>query len=297
MRSKFFVYVALATDMAIAITKFIAAAFTGSSAMFSEGIHSVIDCVNQGLLLLGINQSKKTADAERPFGYGRELYFWSFVVSLLLFSIGGCLSVYEGILRLKRPAGQDEQVWSYAVLAISMVFTIISLLPTLKKSNKQRGERKFFEAILKSKDPSVFIILLGDLGDVVGLVIAFFGVFLGHLFHNPYYDGIASMLIGLILIAISILLVRESRSLLMGEPVSKETLQDIIAITEADASIEKALRQFSMNLSPEEIVLQSIAVFKKGLNTQQITEGIQRVRKSIQEKFPRIRQIYIQPSE
>ena len=295
MRSRSFIYVALAADFGIAVTKFIAAAVTGSSAMISEGIHSVIDTVNQLLLLWGIKKSKKKPDEERPFGYGKELYFWSFIVSLLLFSVGGCISFYEGIVRFKRPGGTDNQMWNYLVLGVSFVFTAITVLITLKKFNEQRGNLGFFEAIKQSKDPSVFIVLLGDLGDLVGLLIAFLGVFLGHLLHNPYYDGIASMIIGIFLIGISLLLVRESRSLLMGETVSKKTLREIIALTEADPSIVKVKRHFSMYMSPEEVILQLIAVFKKDLTTQQITEAIKRIIKNIQEKFPRIKQIFIEP--
>jgi cation diffusion facilitator family transporter len=295
VRSRSFIYVALAADLGIAITKFIAAAFTGSSAMVSEGIHSIIDTVNQLLLLWGIKRSKKKPDEKRPFGYGKELYFWSFIVSLLLFSVGGCISFYEGILRIKAPGRDQDQTWNYIVLAVSFVFTVITVLITFKKFNKQRGDLGFFEAIKQSKDPSVFIVLLGDIGDLIGLFIAFVGVLLGHLLHNPYYDGIASMVIGVFLIGISVLLVRESRSLLMGETIHKKTLQEIIALTEADPSIVKVKRHFSMYMSPEEVILQLIAVFKKDLTTQQITDAIKRIIKNIQDKHPRIKQIFIEP--
>src|SRR5438105_11468532 len=231
MKSRLFIYVALASDLGIAVVKFIAAAITGSSAMVSEGIHSVIDSANQVLLLLGIKRSKKKPDSKRPFGYGKELYFWSFIVSLLLFSIGGCISFYEGILRLKKPAVAENQIWNYIVLIVSFVFTAITAAITLKKFNRQRGKLGFFEAIKESKDPALFIVLLGDVGDLIGLGIAFLGVYLGHLFHNCYYDGIASMMIGVFLIIISLLLVSESKSLLMGESISKKTLRKIIALT------------------------------------------------------------------
>ncbi len=296
MKSRGFIYAALASDLAIAVTKFIAAAITGSSAMVSEGIHSIVDSVNQVLLLVGIKKSKKKADEERPFGYGKELYFWSFIVSLLIFSVGGCISFYEGILHFKKPAADTDQTWNYIVLAVAFLFTAVSAIITLRKFNKQRGDLGFFGAITESKDPSVFIVLLGDIGDLLGLVVAFLGVYLGHLLHNRYYDGIASMIIGVFLIAISLLLVRESRSLLMGETASKKTLRKIISLTEADPSIVKVKRHFSMYMAPEEVVLQLIAVFKKDLTTQQITEAIHRISKTIQEKFPRIRQIFIEPA-
>jgi cation diffusion facilitator family transporter len=295
MKSRLFIYVALAADLVIAITKFVGAAFTGSSAMISEGIHSIIDSGNQILLLIGIKKSKKKADERRPFGYGKELYFWSFIVSLLIFSLGGCVSFYEGILRLKRPAGEENQTWNYIVLGLAFVFTAITAGITLKKFNAQRGRLGFWQAIKESKDPSVIIVLLGDLGDLLGLVIAFLGIYLEHLLRNSYYDGIASMIIGVMLIGISGLLLRECRSLLMGESISKKTLRNIIALAEADPSVVKVKRHFSMYMAPDEAVLQLITVFNKDLKTQEITEAIQRVIKRIQEKFPRVKQIFIEP--
>jgi cation diffusion facilitator family transporter len=296
MKSKLFIYVALAADIGIAVTKFIAAAVTGSSAMVAEGIHSIIDSVNQLLLLLGIKRSKKRPDAKRPFGYGKELYFWSFVVSLLLFSIGGCISIYQGILRLKQPARDESQLWNYIVLAVSFLFTAATLIVSLKKFNKERGDLGFFEAIKVSKDPSLFIVLLGDIGDLIGLLIAFLGVYLGHRFHNPYYDGVASIVIGVFLIVISLVLVKESKSLLIGESISRKTMRKILALAKADPSIIKIKRHFSIYMAPEEVVLQLIAVFKKDLTTHDITEAIKRISKNIEEEFPRIKQIYIEPA-
>jgi cation diffusion facilitator family transporter len=293
--SKAFIYIALLADLGIAVTKFIAAAFTGSSAMISEGIHSVIDSVNQVLLLFGIRLSKKKPDSKRPFGYGRELYFWSFIVSLLMFSIGGCISFYEGIIRLKRPDISGNQTWNYSVLAVAFVFTIISLIASLRKFNTERGEFAFWEAIRESKDPSLFTVLLGEIGDAAGLIIAFLGVFLGHVFHNPYYDGIASMVIGVFLILISLLLVRESRSLLMGETPSRKTLRKIIEIAEADPSIIKVKKHYSVYLAPEEIVLQLIASFKNDLTTEEITDAIKRISRTIKRQYPRFKQIFIEP--
>lgn len=295
MRAKAFLYVSLGADICIAISKFIAAGITGSASMISEAIHSVIDAVSQLLLIWGTRVSKKKADEERPFGYGKELYFWSFVVSLIIFLLGGCISFYEGLQRLQKPEFKGSPAWSYATLGIAFVFTSISMYSASKAFNKQRGDTSFFEAVTKSKDPSTFIVLLGDMGDMLGLIVAFLGVFLGRLLHNPYYDGIASMIIGLMLIAISLLLVRESKSLLMGETTSKQTLRRVIAITEADEAVTKVKKHFSMYMAPEEILLQLIAVFKKDLTTQQITDSIERITKIIQAEFPRIKQIFIEP--
>jgi cation diffusion facilitator family transporter len=295
MKSKAFIYIALATDVLIALTKFVVAGLTHSSAMVSEGVHSVIDAISQLLLLWGVVTSKKKADDERPFGYGRELYFWSFIVSLIIFMMGGCISFYEGILRFKKPAINANETWNYIVLGICFVFTAISAYASFKAFNRQRGDSSFWKAVKNSKDPSVFIVLLGDLGDMVCLIIAFAGIYLAHAFRNSYYDGIASVLIGIVLILISLLLVRESRSLLMGETVRKTTIKQIIAITEADPSIQKVKKQLSLYLAPEEIILQMTAVFKQDLTTSQITDSISNIIHSIQQKFPLIKQIFIEP--
>lgn len=206
MKSRVFLYISLAVDISIAVSKFIGAAITGSSSMISEGIHSVIDATSQLLLLWGIKTSRRQADAERPFGYGREFYFWSFIVSLIIFILGGCISFYEGLMRFRRPEFEGNQNWNYGILGIAFLFTIVSLTSALKAFNKQRGNTSFWKAITESKDPSTFIVMLGDVGDLMGLVVAFLGVYLGRRFHNPYYDGIASMIIGLIMIVISAIL-------------------------------------------------------------------------------------------
>ncbi|MGZ3822564.1 MAG: cation diffusion facilitator family transporter [Mucilaginibacter sp.] len=295
MKSKQFLYVSLAVDILIAVSKFIAAAFTGSSSMIAEGIHSVIDASSQLLLLWGIKTSKKLPDEARPFGYGKELYFWSFIVSLTIFILGGCISFYEGLVRLSQPVFIGNQSWNYVILALAFVFTTISMVTALTAFNKQRGGTPFFKAVTQSKDPSIFIVLLGDVGDLVGLVIAFLGVYLGHFFNNPHYDGIASMAIGAVMIAISILLVRESKSLLMGETTSKKTLIKVVAIIEADEAVSKVKKHFSMYLAPDEIILQLNTVFKDDLTTHQITDAIERITKAIQSEFPRIKQIFIEP--
>ncbi len=295
MKSRGFLYISLAADTLMAVSKFIAAAFTGSSSMLSEGIHSVIDAISQLLLLWGVKTSGRQADEQRPFGYGRELYFWSFIVSLIIFLMGGCISFYEGLIRFNEPEYADKITWSYIVLFISFVFTTVSMLSALKAFNKQREDTPFLKAVMQSKDPSTFIVLLGDVGDMWGLTIAFFGVYLGHKFHNPHYDGIASMIIGVILIAISMLLVRESKSLLMGETTSRKTLRRIVALTEADEAVIKVKKHFSTYLAPEEILLQMMAVFKPNLTTQQITDAIERITKTITAEFPRIKQIFIEP--
>jgi cation diffusion facilitator family transporter len=295
MESRSFIYISLAVDTLIALFKFIAAAFTGSASMVSEGIHSLIDAGSQLLLIWGVKVSKRLPDKARPFGYGRELYFWSFVVSLIIFIVGGCISFYEGFTRFSHPIPEGPPVWDYSVLSVAFIFTGISLYNVLKAFDMERGKISFWKAIKQSKDPSTFITLLGDVGDLAGLIIAFLGISLGRYFHNSHFDGAASMLIGVMLIVISLLLVRESKSLLMGETTSRKTLKRIVMLAEEDESVIKIKKHFSMYLAPEEIILQLNTVFKDDLTTHQITDAIERITKSIRKEFPRIKQIFIEP--
>jgi len=295
MKSRLFLYVSLGVDLSIAISKFIAAAFTGSSAMVSEGIHSVIDAVSQLMLIWGVKTSRRAADADRPFGYGKELYFWSFIVSLVIFILGGCISFYEGWLRFNKPQFDGSPTWNYVVLAIAFAFNLVSMATALKAFNMQRGSITFWKAVVGTKDPSTIIVLLGDFGDLIGLFIAFLGVFLGRLLHNPYYDGVASMLIGVVLIIISAFLVRESKSLLMGEPTGRKILKKVIAMVQADESVVRVKKHFSTYMSPEDVLLQLNTVFKQGLTTKQITDAIERITKNIQTEFPRMKQVFIEP--
>jgi cation diffusion facilitator family transporter len=295
MKSKSFIYVSLAVDLLIAASKFVAAIFTGSSSMISEGVHSIIDAASQVLLIWGIKKSTQKADLNRPFGYGKELYFWSFIVSLMIFVLGGCASIYEGVQRLHEPMLDGSAAWDYSVLGLAFIFTGISFYTSLKAFNAQRGTITFWKAVKLTKDPSVLIVLLGDVGDILGLIVAFAGVFLGHLLHKPYYDSIASIIIGVILISVSAVLVRESQSLLMGETTSRKTLRKIVAITQADDAVIKVKKHFSMYLGPEEILLHLNTVFKPNLTTKQITDAIERITENIRKHFPRMKQIFIEP--
>jgi cation diffusion facilitator family transporter len=292
--SKLPIYSALVANIVIAVTKFIAAAITGSSAMISEGIHSVVDTANELLLLLGIAKSKKPADKNRPFGYGRELYFWSFIVSILIFGVGGGIAFYEGITHLQHPHIIEDPMWSYIVLAASLIFNLVSFLIALKAFNKNRKDN-VWKTIKKSKDPSNIVILFEDAGDVLGVAVALAGVYFGYKYQNPYYDGIASIIIGIILTAISFLLARESRSLLMGESVDESIIDAVIKISESDEAIEKVFYPLTVYLSPEEIVLVLETVFKDDLTTKQINETIERIQIKIQKQYPNIKQIFIEP--
>ncbi|ADB38813.1 cation diffusion facilitator family transporter [Spirosoma linguale] len=289
------IYTALGANLAIAVTKFIAAGVTGSSAMVSEGIHSLVDTLNEVLLLLGMKRSQKPPDAKRPFGYGRELYFWSFVVSLLIFAVGGGVSFYEGITHLQHPNPIENPLWNYIVLGVAIVLDGISMVTAFRAFNVQRGDQPFWSAVKESKDPATFVVLFEDVSDVLGLIIAFLGVFLGHQLNNPYLDGIASILIGILLMAVSVLLARESRSLLMGESAAPAIVQQTITLTEADADVVKTMNAFTFQMGPEEVVLIQRVAFQPELKTDAIVDGINRIRQTIQAAEPSIRQVYIEP--
>jgi len=294
--SKVPIYSALAANFAIAVTKFIAAGITGSSAMISEGIHSLVDTANEIFLLRGINKSKKEADENRPFGYGKELYFWAFIVSILIFGLGGGISFYEGITHLQHPSPVSNPLWNFIVLSIAFVFDGISFITALKEFNRQRGSLTFWLAVKRSKDPSTFVVLFEDAADLLGLIVAFLGVFLGHYFNNPYFDGIASVIIGIILTVISLLLARESRSLLMGESADKNILMKVVRLAEEDESVVKVpAGPLSMYMAPEEIILVLKAVFASHLTTLEITKSIERIKINIQKSCPTITRIFIEP--
>jgi cation diffusion facilitator family transporter len=289
------IYTAFAANTIIAICKLAAAAATGSSAMASEGIHSLVDTSNEILLLLGINKSSKPADEKRPFGYGKELYFWSFVVSLLFFAMGGGFSIYEGIQHLMHPEEVKNPIWNYAILGIAFLLDGYSLKTALTEFNRQRGSTPFWKAVRQSKDPATFVVLFEDAADVTGILIAFFGILLGGLLHNPYLDGVASIMIGILLTMVAILLVRESHSLLMGETANPDELKKIITMVEADDSILSLTGHLSMYMSPEEVILLLRIRFDENTRGEQIVAINNILRQTIQASYPHYKNIFIEP--
>ncbi|MBO9681423.1 MAG: cation transporter [Flavisolibacter sp.] len=289
------IYSALIADVLIAITKFTAGNYTNSSSMISEGIHSLVDTSNQLLLLYGLKRSKKPPDKLRPFGYGKELYFWSFIVSILIFGLGGGLSVYQGILHILYPEPLGNPFWNYVVLAFSFLFDGASFVIAIKEFNKARGGTPFWEAIIKSKDPSSFLVLFEDGAAVLGLLIVFVLMLLSHSLNQPVLDGVASVLVGLLLIFSSLILARESRSLLMGEGIAPETQKKIKDLVEKDESVLKVNNILSTYQSPEEVILMLLVQFQHHLDTDEITDAIDRIRSAIKEKFTLVEFVLVQP--
>lgn len=294
--SKLPIYTAIAANLAIAIAKFVAAGFSGSSAMVSEGIHSLVDTGNGGLLLLGIYKSKKPADDNHPFGHGKEIYFWSLIVAILIFSIGGGMSMYKGISHISEPAPLTDPFWSYVVLGIAFLFEGAALFFALKNFKKQKGNNGYWKAIKLSKDPASFAVILEDTAALLGLLVAFAGLFLGHYFNDARYDAYASVAIGFLLAMIAALLAKESKGLLIGEGANSEMSDDILNIVHADESVDKAKKPLTMYFGPYDVFLAIDIRFKKNQSSLEIKKAVCRLEKDIRSSHPIIKRIFIEMS-
>jgi cation diffusion facilitator family transporter len=287
---------ALAANLGIATIKFVAAWFTGSSAMLSEGIHSLVDTANEWLLLLGLRKSQQPATEWRPFGYGRELYFWAFMVAVFIFVIGGGLSLYDGIDHIRHPAPLHSPTWNYVVLAVAFCFDGASFLVARRTFNAQRGRQPFWKAFRDSKDPSIFVVLFEDASDLLGLLIAFLGVFLSHLLNLPILDGVASVLIGLLLLVVAGLLLRETKSLLLGEPAEPTLLQKITDLVQAEPTVVSTDSPLSSYLSPHELLVVIPVEFTADLPAAQLMLVTKQLCAAIRSAYPDVQHVFIQPA-
>ena len=292
------VYGALSANIGIAIMKFIAAAFTGSSAMLSEGIHSTVDSANQLLLLLGIHRSKKSPDTAHPFGYGQEIYFWSLIVAILIFGLGGGMSIYEGVKHIQQPEELTNIAWNYAVLGGAFLFEGTSFVIAVRNLNKNKGIKgSFFNRVRISKDPTLFVVIFEDGAALGGLTIAALGVFLGSHFNIPVADGIASILIGLLLAFAAVLLTIESRNLLIGESMLPSIVDDIMELVKNDKNVETLSRPLTMHLAPNDVLLALDVQFVRKLDSAELSETIKRLESTIREAYPDITRIYIEANK
>ena len=291
--SKTAIFAAIAGNLAIAATKLIAAYFTGSSAMLSEGIHSIVDTGNGLLILLGLRRSKKPPDVNHPFGHGKELYFWSLIVAILIFALGGGMSVYEGISHIRHPHIADP-TWNYVVLGFAIVFESISFFFAFKAFRSELGPEGILQSIRTSKDPTTFTVLFEDTAALLGLLVAFVGIFLGHVLENPYLDGAASIVIGLILGCVAAFLAFETKGLLIGEAVSPRTLSSIRAIVRNDDAVDEVKKSLTLHFGPNDVLLALEVRFKRHLRSAQIAEAINRLESDIRGKHPEIKNIFIE---
>jgi cation diffusion facilitator family transporter len=288
------IYAAMAANFAIAIIKFIAASITGSSSMLSEGIHSVVDTGNELLLLLGLRLSKKPADDSHPFGYGQELYFWTLIVALFIFAMGGGMSIYEGIRHIRHPEPLSDPRWNYGVLGLAVIFEGYSWNVALQEFLASKNEDSFWKALRASKDPTIFTILIEDSAALIGLFVAFLGVLSGHLLGNVYLDGVASVVIGVILCGVALLLAIESKGLLIGEGATAETVASIRKITNNDPSVEKVMKVLTLHFGPQEILLNLEIKFIDDLETEELAIAVERLESSIRTKHSEIQNIFIE---
>ncbi|MDB9311765.1 cation diffusion facilitator family transporter [Spirulina sp. CS-785/01] len=294
--SKLSIYAAMAANMAIGVAKFIGAAISGSSAMLSEGIHSVVDSTNEILLLYGLKTSQASPDEEHPLGYGQELYFWSLIVAVLIFALGGGVSIYEGVRSLQHPEPSHDFIVSYVVLGVAAIFEGVALFVSIREFNKSREETElgFWQAILRSKDPSSFIVIFEDAAALIGLGVAFVGVLLTEFLENSLYDGIASMIIGVLLTVVAIVLVAETKGLLVGESASPETRESIKQIVQGDEAVTKMESPITFHLGPKDILLVLNIEFNDALSSDEIEAAVRRIEKNIRAEHDDIQRIFIE---
>jgi cation diffusion facilitator family transporter len=289
------IYAAIVGNLLIAATKFIAAFVTGSSAMLSEGIHSLVDTGNGGLLLYGIRRAAKPADKTHPLGHGRELYFWSFIVALLVFAVGAGVSFYEGIIHIMQPEPVANPLVNYVVLGFAMVFEGASWFIALKEFRAMKGKLGYVQAVRQSKDPSVFTVLFEDTAALLGLIIAFIGISAAQIFHMPVLDGVASIGISLILGATAIFLARESKGLLIGEAALPEVEQQILDIANMDPDIQNANGVLTVHMGPKQIVAGLSVEFEDHAQAPEIEACVERVENSLKKANPDIVALFIKP--
>ena len=294
-RSKIVVYAATAGNALVTLTKFIAAGWTGSSAMLSEAIHSVVDTINQLLLLYGMHRAEQPPDELHPLGHGRELYFWSFVVALLMFTLGAGVAVYEGVQHLLQPHPIVDPNVNYVVLGLAAVFESASLAVALREFRAAKGELSYYEAMRRSKDPPSFIVLFEDSAALLGIAIAFGGTFAAEYFGIPIFDGIASVTIGLLLGLTALALARESKGLLLGEPASRSLREAVMEIVRSRAEIERGQIVFTVRLAPDQVVVALALEFRDALTTLQIEVATATLEREICDRMPEVIAIFVKP--
>lgn len=289
------IYAALAGNLMVALTKFAASWWTGSSAMLSEGVHSVVDTSNQLLLLYGIHRASLPPDEDHPMGHGRELYFWSFIVALLIFSLGAGVSFYEGITHIQAQVHIIDPHVNYIVLAISFIFEGTTFGVALQEFNKTRGSLGLIEAAEMSKDPPSYLVLFEDSAALIGIAIAFAGTLGAHLLAMPLLDGAASIGIGALLTATSIFLARESKGLLIGEGARIGTNRSIRDIAAQCGGVEKVNDLITVHLAPDQVVAALSLEFRDPLTTPEIENAVASIEQRIREKHPEVRSVFIKP--
>ncbi len=292
--SKKVILAALIGNTLIAITKFIAAAITGSAAMFSEGIHSLVDTGNQFLLLHGLRRAKKQPDEQFPFGHGKEIYFWSFVVAILIFAVGAGISLFKGIQHILHPHQIENFSINYIVLALAMVFEGGAWYFAFTEFKKTKGKWGYLEAVQRGKDPSLFVVLFEDSAAMLGLAVAFVGILLNQVTGMHIFDGIASILIGVILGSTAIWLAYETKGLLIGESANKRIVDRIRGIAQSYKEIQKVYEVLTMHMGPDFILVNISVKFVSKIHTGDIESTIARLDREIKQTFPTVKRVFVE---
>lgn len=285
---------ALVANFAIASSKFVAFAFTGSASMLAESIHSVTDTSNQALLLLGLRRASRPATAVHPFGYGRERYFWSFIVAVVLFTLGGVASALEGIEKLQHPHDVSSYRWAIGVLCVALVFESISIRIAIKESNAVRRSG-WVEFIRHAKTPELPVVLLEDAGALIGLVFALAGVTASAITNNPRFDAMGSLAIGVLLCVIAVVLAIELRSLLIGESASPADIESIERAVREDPDLEELIHMRTQHIGPDELLVGLKVHLRSTISFSDLATTINRIESRIRERVPAAQFIYIEP--
>jgi cation diffusion facilitator family transporter len=288
------IFAALAGNSLIAVTKFGAAAFTGSSAMFSEAIHSAVDTGNQTLLLLGLKRAARPADERYPFGYGREIYFWAFVVAILIFALGSGISIYEGLRKIAAPHPVTDAYVNYIVLGLAILFETGSWWVAVREFNLTRGRRGYLEAVHISKDPSIFTVLLEDTAALLGLVVALAGIGLADLLDLPVLDGVASLVIGGILALAAVVLAYETKGLLIGEAAEPELIAGVRRAVDADGKIVRVNEVLTTHLGPADVLVNVSIDFRDDLTAREVEAAVSDMERAIKTDFPSVTRVFIE---
>jgi cation diffusion facilitator family transporter len=293
--NKVVVFAALAANVGIAVAKFVAAALTGSAAMLSEGVHSLVDSTNEILLLYGMRRASRPPDREQPLGYGRELYFWSFIVALLVFSLGAGFSLYEGINHILAPEPLQDPKANYIVLGVAAAFEGVSWWLSLRSVRRSKGSMGYLEAFRRTKDPTTFTVLFEDTAALLGLAIAAAGVFASHAFNEPRLDGVASIGIALVLAAVSIIMARETKQLLIGEAANRHFRDRLCALAAQVPGVVRVNGMMTMQMGPDQVLAAVSAEFEDGLTTVDVEQCVRRMEEAARtDKLPLVA-LFVKP--
>lgn len=292
--NKTIIYAALFANAAIAVTKFGASAVTGSSAMFAEAVHSVVDTGNQGLLLFGLKQAKRPASETHPFGHGKDLYFYAFMVAIIIFGAGAGFAAYEGVEKLRHP-GTVEVSWiNYAVLGAAFIFESIAWTMAVRSFNAGRGDMGVFEAVRRSKDPTLFTVVFEDTAAMLGLIIAFFGVLFSNLTGNATYDAVATLAIAAVLAITAVFLAIETKGLLVGEAADPKLVAGLRRLIIAQSEIDRVHEVLTMHFGPHEILVNVSADFGSDLSADAVEAAVARLDREIKAAYPDVKRLFVE---